>query len=108
MWRMMDRTGRAARPAGAALLLAMLLGSVAHAADYAPVIDERLAKPEPQNWLQWRGNYGGWGYSPLDQVTADNAKDLVPVWLLSTGVLEGHQAPPMVNNGLMFVSTPEN
>ena len=35
-------------------------------------------------------------------------KDLVPVWTLSTSVIEGHQAPPMVNNGVMFVSTPTN
>src|SRR5262249_38822851 len=31
-----------------------------------------------------------------------------PVWSYSTGVLEGHQSPPIVNNGVMFVTTPEN
>lgn len=74
---------------------------------YTPVTDERLANPEPENWLQWRGNYQGWGYSPLDQVSSENVKELVPVWTLSTGVDEGHQAPPIVNNGIMFVSTPQ-
>ncbi len=75
---------------------------------YTPVTDERLANPEPENWLQWRGNYEGWGYSPLDQITSENVKELVPVWTLSTGVAEGHESPPIVNNGFMFVSTPEN
>ena len=75
---------------------------------YTPVTDERLANPEPANWLQWRGNYQGWGYSPLDQISSENVKELVPVWTLSTGVDEGHEAPPIVNNGMMYVSTPHN
>jgi alcohol dehydrogenase (cytochrome c) len=77
-------------------------------ANYSPVTDTRLLKPEPQNWLMYRGTYDGWGYSPLDQISTKNVKKLVPVWSLSTGVVEGHQAPPMVNNGVMFVTTPQN
>ena len=73
-----------------------------------PVTDARLQNPEPHNWLTWRGNYEGWGHSPLNQITAENVKDLVPVWSYSTGVTEGHQAPPMVNDGIMYVSTPQN
>ncbi len=75
---------------------------------YKAVTDARLANPEAHNWLQWRGNYEGWGHSPLKQISVDNVKDLVPVWSYSTGVTEGHQAPPMVNDGMMFVSTPQN
>ena len=73
---------------------------------YSSVTQQRLDNPEPRNWLMYRGNYQGWGYSPLDQVNAGNVKDLVPVWSLSTGVVEGHQSPPIVNDGVMFVSTP--
>ena len=75
---------------------------------YAPVTDQRLVNPEPENWLMYRRTYDGWGYSPLEQVTPANAATLVPVWTFSTGVTEGHQAPPIVNNGVMFVSTPQN
>jgi alcohol dehydrogenase (cytochrome c) len=91
-------------------LCALLLGIAgsASAADYNAVTDERLANPEPENWLSWRGNYEGWGYSPLDQINSDNVKGLVPVWSYSTGVAEGHQAPPIVNDGMMYVSTPGN
>ena len=74
---------------------------------YADVTDTRLLNPEPQNWLMYRGNYSGWGYSPLDRITPANVKKLTPVWTLSTGVTEGHQAPPIVNNGVMFVTTPQ-
>jgi len=94
----------AAPAAGAA---APAAESAAAVPQYTPVTDERLANPEPENWLQYRGNYQSWGYSPLDQITAENIKDLVPVWTLSTGVDEGHQAPPIVNNGVMFVTTPQ-
>jgi len=80
----------------------------AHAVDYSTITQERLNNPEPGNWLMYRGNYEGWGYSPLDQINASNVKDLRPVWTLSTGVVEGHQAPPIVNNGVMFVATPMN
>ena len=89
-----------------AALLSFSLTSLA--ADYNPVTDERLKNPEPENWLTWRGNYEGWGYSALDQINSDNVKSLVPVWSYSTGVAEGHQAPPFVNDGMMFVTTPQN
>jgi alcohol dehydrogenase (cytochrome c) len=73
--------------------------------NYSPVTEARLLKPEPQNWLMYRGTYDGWGYSPLEQINTTNVKKLVPVWSLSSGVVEGHQAPPIVNNGVMFVTT---
>src|SRR5438128_1573581 len=86
-----------------------LLGiAAAQVQNYAPVTEQRLLKPEPENWLITRGNYAGWGYSPLEKITTDNVKKLAPVWTLSTGVVEGHEAPPLVNNGVMYVSTPQN
>jgi alcohol dehydrogenase (cytochrome c) len=75
---------------------------------YRPVTDTRLHEPEAQNWLMTRGNYQGWGYSPLDQITPRNVKKLAPVWSFSTGVDSGHEAPLLVNNGFMFVTTPYN
>ena len=89
----------------ASLLIAGATGSV-YASDYTPVTDARLANPEPANWLMTRGNYKGWSYSALDQINTGNVKNLVPVWSISTGVDSGHESPPLVNNGVMFVSTP--
>ena len=74
---------------------------------YSNVTQERLENPEPRNWLQYRGNYAGWGYSPLEQITTENVKGLQPVWTLSTGLIEGHQSPPIVNDGVMFITTPQ-
>jgi alcohol dehydrogenase (cytochrome c) len=54
----------------------------------------------------YRGNYSGWGYSPLDKINTANVKKLTLAWSSATGVTEGHQAPPIVNNGYMYVTTP--
>ncbi|HEY7390902.1 MAG TPA: hypothetical protein VH640_20465, partial [Bryobacteraceae bacterium] len=47
--------------------------------NYQPVTDERLRKPEGENWLMNRRTYDGWGYSPLDQITPANVARLRPV-----------------------------
>lgn len=90
------------------LVLLPMLAAAQGIENYSPVTDARLTNPEPENWLMYRGTYNGWGYSPLDKINTSNIKQLVPVWSLSTGVVEGHQAPPLVNNGVMFVTTPQN
>jgi alcohol dehydrogenase (cytochrome c) len=76
--------------------------------NYAPVTADRLKKPEDGNWLMFRRSYDGWGFSPLQQITPENIARLQLVWSMSTGQIEGHQAPPIVNNGVMFVATPGN
>ena len=76
--------------------------------DYAPVTAQRLKNPEDSNWLSIRRTYDGGGYSPLDQITAANVKNLRPVWIFSTGETKVHESAPLVNNGVMFISTPNN
>ena len=75
---------------------------------YKPVTAERLKQPEDGDWLMYRRTYDGWGYSPLSQITTENVGRLKPAWTLQTGQIEGHQAPPIVNSGVMFVATPGN
>jgi alcohol dehydrogenase (cytochrome c) len=77
-------------------------------AQYASVTAERLLNPEPRNWLMYRRTYDSWGYSPLGQINRRNVARLEPVWTLSTGLTEGHQSPPIVNDGVMFITTPLN
>ena len=92
------------------LLASTCLVSIAAAGpieNYSPVTADRLKNPEPGNWMHYRRTYDGQGYSPLDQINTSNVKGLVPVWTFSTGVVEGHEAPPIINNGVMFVATPE-
>src|SRR5262245_14019714 len=75
---------------------------------YKLVTTDRLKKPEDGDWLMIRRTYNGWGHSPLKQITKSNVSRLQPVWVMSTGQVSGHEAPPIVNNGVMFVSTPGN
>src|SRR5262252_6003277 len=75
---------------------------------YKPVTADRLKHPDDGDWLMYRRTYDSWGYSPLSQITPENAARLKPVWTLQTGQVEGHQAPPMVNYGVMFVAPPRN
>jgi len=73
---------------------------------YQPVTKERLKHPEDGNWLMIRRTYDGWGYSPLDQITPANVARLKPVWVFATGETRAHESAPIVNNGVMFVTTP--
>ena len=96
------------KPLAAAALMAcsMAVQADTELGPYTPVTDARLSNPEPANWLQYRGNYAGWGYSPLDKITSGNVGKLKLAWSLATGQTEGHQSPPIVNNGYMYVTTP--
>ena len=80
----------------------------AQAAGYTPVTAERLEAPEPESWLSYRRTYDGWGYSPLDQIHVGNVGQLAPAWSFATDVLGGHESPPIVNDGVMFITTPGN
>jgi len=74
--------------------------------NYKAVTAERLVKPEDEDWMMVRRTYNGWGYSPLAQITPRNVQRLQPAWVFSTGINSGHEAAPIVNNGVMFVATP--
>lgn len=93
----------------ACALMVGLLAATAAGRDiaYSPVTDERLINPEPGNWLHYRGTYDGSGYSPLDSINTENVANLTPVWSFATGVVQGHQSPPLVNDGVMFITTPQ-
>ncbi len=76
--------------------------------NYQPVSAQRLKQPADGDWLMYRRTYNGWGYSPLAQITPANVGQLKMAWTLETGQVEGHEAPPIVNDGIMFVATPGN
>jgi alcohol dehydrogenase (cytochrome c) len=75
---------------------------------YAPISAARLLNPADGDWPMFRRTYDGWGYSPLTQITTDNVNRLQTAWVFSTSMENGHEAPPIVVNGVMFVATPGN
>ncbi|MCZ6617860.1 MAG: PQQ-dependent dehydrogenase, methanol/ethanol family [Gammaproteobacteria bacterium] len=88
--------------------LLLLAALPAFTAQYESVTDARLNNPEPENWLMYRRTYDSHGYSPLDEINTGNVHRLKPLWSFSTGLREGHQAPPIVNGTSMFITTPHN
>ncbi|SPE32595.1 hypothetical protein SBA3_1900005 [Candidatus Sulfopaludibacter sp. SbA3] len=46
----------------------------------------RHARGEPGNWLTYWGDYGGQHYSPLNQITAANVRQLQAQWALQLPV----------------------
>ncbi|WP_330837214.1 methanol/ethanol family PQQ-dependent dehydrogenase [Piscinibacter sp.] len=57
-------------------------------------------------WLMAAGDFASTRFSPLDQITAANVKELRPAFSFSTGVLRGHEAAPVVAGSTMYVVTP--
>src|SRR5690606_30388113 len=45
-------------------------------ANWPPVTDRMLADPPPGDWLSWRRSHSAQGWSPLDQITTQNVRDL--------------------------------
>ena len=99
--------GHGRRCALVAGLIVCLGGAAAQAQDrdFTPVTDAMLENPDPADWLSWRRTLDGWGYSPLDQITTDNAHRLQLAW--SWGLAAGsQQTTPLVHDGVMYIANP--
>ena len=72
---------------------------------FVPVTDQIIQAPKPENWLIYRGNYQGWGYSALDRINKGNVRNLQLGW--SRAIEPGtNQATPLVYNGVMYLGNP--
>src|SRR3989475_8124266 len=73
--------------------------------NFAPVTDAMLRVPKPEDWLLYRGNYQGWGYSPLEQINKGNVKNLQLVWsrMMAPGL---NEITPIVHDGVMYLGNP--
>jgi alcohol dehydrogenase (cytochrome c) len=75
--------------------------------DYTPVSEDMLRHPDPNDWLQMRGNYEGYGFSKLTQVNKDNVGNLQLVW--ARGMEPGiNEATPIVYKGVMYLGNPND
>src|SRR5436853_196230 len=73
--------------------------------NFVPVTDAMLRSPKPEDWLLYRGNYQGWGYSSLEQVNKSNVKNLQLVWsrMMAPGL---NEITPLVHDGVMYLGNP--
>jgi alcohol dehydrogenase (cytochrome c) len=76
----------------------------------AQVTAERLlnAGKEPQNWLMYSGGYSGLRYSTLDEIDASNAGRLVPKWAYQTMAGGKFETTPLVVDGILYATGPED
>lgn len=73
----------------------------------SPVTDAMLQNPPDGSWLSWRRTLDGQGYSPLTQVNRGNVGKLRLVWAMT--MHEGsNQVTPLVHEGVMFLTHPNN
>jgi alcohol dehydrogenase (cytochrome c) len=75
--------------------------------NFTPVTDAMLRNPDPADWLMIRHDYHATDYSPLNQINAQNVKDLQLqwVWAMNEGT---NQPAPIVHNGVMYMNNPGN
>jgi alcohol dehydrogenase (cytochrome c) len=76
-------------------------------ASYTPVTEDMLRHPDPDDWIMMRGNYEGYGFSPLDQINRSNVGKLRLVW--ARGMEPGiNEATPIVYKGVMYLANPND
>ena len=61
------------------------------------------ADEHPDAWLSHGRNYAEDRFSPLDQVTTDNANNLGLAWSFDLGTSRGIEVTPIVHDGVMYV-----
>jgi alcohol dehydrogenase (cytochrome c) len=77
--------------------------------NFVPVTDEMLRNPPPGDWLMARRTYSASSYSPLNEITRDNVKDLRLAWVWAINDDAGaNQNMPIVHNGTMYLVHPGN
>src|SRR5207244_7675108 len=66
----------------------------------------KLSK-DPANVVMPSITYNGWNYSTLDQINQANVKNLDVAWTLQIGILDSHDASPLVIGGTMYIVSPK-
>ena len=66
----------------------------------------RLSR-DPANVVMPNITYNGWNYSALDQVNLNNVKNLAVAWTWQIGILDSHEASPLVVGDTMYIVSPK-
>jgi len=76
-------------------------------ADFVPVTDQMIEKPDPGDWLMWRRTQDSWGYSPLTGITKANVGKLKMIWTrgMGPGIME---ATPLAYRGIVYLPNPND
>jgi alcohol dehydrogenase (cytochrome c) len=75
------------------------------------VTNEQLNAPlgaNPEAWLHYSGDYSGQRHSPLTQITPANAPQLAVQWAFQTATLGKFETTPLLIDGVLYVTGPNN
>jgi glucose dehydrogenase len=68
----------------------------------------RAASNATTDWLTYGHNYDNQRFSTLQQINRNNVARLAPRWIYQTGISATFLTSPMVADGVMYLSTPNN
>jgi alcohol dehydrogenase (cytochrome c) len=72
--------------------------------NFTRVTDEMLKNPPPGDWLVLRRDHYASNFSPLTQITRDNAQDLQLAWVWPMNEGGTQQPAPLAHNGTIFLN----
>ena len=90
-----------------ATCLAAALGAAPGPVRADPVTNQDLLKAQDNasEWLMYGRDYRNWRFSPLSEITPENAGQLKPTWAMSTGgTFGGLEATPLYRAGVLYFS----
>ncbi len=67
-----------------------------------------LLKPPADSWPTYHGDYTGQRHNTLTQITPDNVHQMTLAWAFQTGQNQQIKATPILVNGVIYVTAPDN
>jgi alcohol dehydrogenase (cytochrome c) len=86
----------------------LVLGTLAVQAQGITSKDLLDGLANPSRWLTYSGDYSGRRHSPLTQITPANAGQLSAQWTFQTGVAGKFETTPIVVDGVLYATGPQN
>src|SRR5579859_3958661 len=74
----------------------------------AVLVSAALLKPPVDSWPMYHGTYSGQHHSKLAQITPANVYQLTLAWAFETGQTAEIKSTPILFNGILYVTTPDN
>src|SRR6202521_701795 len=89
--------------------LTLGMGLVLTAIGSAQGVDPKDVLPPPaDSWLNFHGGYSGQRHTSLAEITPQNVGTLQQVWRFQTDQNQAIKASPILANGILYVTTPDN
>ncbi len=90
------------------LATVVLVVGTATAAAAASWDEIRHAGSQSRDWLNYGGDLGQSRFVPSDAINVDNVGNLRLKWIHQSGVIGSYENTPIVEKGVMYITTPYN